>query len=356
MATSAIPPSMGAREWALLLILSALWGCSFYYFKILVAELPPFTVVLGRVGLAALLLNAFLLIRRDPLPRSPQLWGSFLVMGLLNNVVPFTLIAWGETQISSGLASILNATTPVFTVLVAHACTSSEKLNWNKGIGVLFAILGVAVLIGPTVIAGIRGGDTVGALACLAAALSYSIAGIYGRRFTGLPPLKVAAGQISGSTLLLIPLACLTDKPWALPMPSAHAWEALAGLAILCTAIAYMIYFRLLATAGATNLLLVTFLLPVSALLLGVLFLGETFTARAFGGMLLIGLGLAAIDGRAPGMLRRWILPRAIAVPTPASRTTDPVPHPIDRPSADRFGPHYSPGTQTARSIPPVPP
>jgi drug/metabolite transporter (DMT)-like permease len=305
MTASAKAQSMGAREWVLLLILSALWGCSFFYFKILVAELPPFTVVLGRVGLAALLLNAYLFVRRDPLPRSPRLWGSFLVMGMLNNVIPFTLIAWGETHISSGLASILNATTPLFTVLVAHACTSSEKLNWSKGIGVLFGFLGVAVLIGPTAGAGIQGGDTAGALACLAAAFAYAIAGIYGRRFRGLAPLKVATGQISGSTLLLIPLACLSDKPWTLPMPSNHAWEALAGLAVLSTAVAYMIYFRILATAGATNLLLVTFLLPVSALLLGVLFLGEAFTARACGGMMLIGCGLAAIDGRLPGMMRR---------------------------------------------------
>jgi drug/metabolite transporter (DMT)-like permease len=311
MTASAKTLPMGSREWVLLLILSALWGCSFFYFKILVAELPPFTVVLGRVGLAALLLNAVLLIRRDPMPRSPQLWGSFLVMGLLNNVIPFTLIVWGETRISSGLASILNATTPIFTVLAAHCWTSNEKLNWNKGMGVLFGFLGVAVLIGPSAVAGMRGGDTAGALSCLAAAFAYAIAGIYGRRFKGVAALKVATGQITGSTLILIPLACLADRPWTLPMPSAHAWEALAGLAVLSTALAYMIYFRILATAGATNLLLVTFLLPISALLLGVLFLGETFTAQAFGGMMLIGLGLAAIDGRVPASIRNLLLSKS---------------------------------------------
>ncbi len=289
---------MGTREWILLLLLSALWGGSFFFFKVLVAELPPFTVVLGRVGLAALLLNLFLLLRRDPMPTSPRLWCSFVVMGILNNVVPFTLIVWGEIRISSGLASILNATTPIFTVLAAHVLTQNEKINWNKGIGVFFGLLGVAVLIGPSAVAGIGSADVVGEIACLCAALSYGFAGIYGRRFNGVPPLKVATGQITGSTLVLLPIAAVVDRPWALPMPSAHAWEAWVGLAVFSTAIAYMIYFRILAAAGATNLLLVTFLLPISALLLGVLFLGETITLQAIGGMALVGMGLAAIDGR----------------------------------------------------------
>jgi drug/metabolite transporter (DMT)-like permease len=296
---------MGAREWILLLVLSALWGCSFFFFKVLVAELPPFTVVLGRVGLAALLLNLILLGRRDPMPRSPRLWGSFIVMGILNNVVPFALIVWGETRISSGLASILNATTPIFTVLAAHFFTHSEKLNWNKGIGVLFGFLGVSVLIGPSAIAGIDGGDVIGEIACLCAALTYGFAGIYGRRFKGVPALKVATGQISGSTLVLLPIAALIDRPWTLPMPSAHAWEAWVGIAVFSTALAYMIYFRILAVAGATNLMLVTFLLPISALLLGVFFLGETITLQAILGMVLIGMGLAGIDGRLWSAIRK---------------------------------------------------
>jgi drug/metabolite transporter (DMT)-like permease len=289
---------MGGREWMLLLVLSALWGGSFFFFKVLVAELPPFTVVLGRVGLAALLLNGFLLLRRDPMPASPRLWGSFIVMGILNNVVPFTLIVWGEIRVSSGLASILNATTPIFTVLAAHVLTHNEKINWNKGIGVLFGFIGVAVLIGPSAVASIGGGDVVGEIACLCAALAYGFAGIYGRRFKGIPALKVATGQITGSTIVLIPLTALIDHPWTLPMPSARAFEAWVGIAVFSTAPAYMIYFRILAVAGATNLMLVTFLLPISALLLGVFFLGETINLQAIGGMALIGMGLAAIDGR----------------------------------------------------------
>ncbi|MDP9013215.1 MAG: DMT family transporter [Pseudomonadota bacterium] len=305
---------MGTREWMLLLVLSSLWGCSFFFFKVLVAELPPFTVVLGRVGMAALLLNVFLLLRRDPMPTSIRLWGSFAVMGILNNVVPFALIVWSETRISSGLASILNATTPIFTVLAAHVLTQNEKINWNKGIGVLFGFMGVAVLIGPSAIANIGGVDVVGEVACLFAALTYGFAGIYGRRFKGIPPLKVATGQITGSTLVLLPIAVIVDQPWRLPMPSAYAWEAWVGIAILSTALAYMIYFQILAVAGATNLMLVTFLLPISALMLGVFFLGETITAPAIGGMALIGMGLAAIDGRVWTAVRRPRLPPAAKV------------------------------------------
>jgi drug/metabolite transporter (DMT)-like permease len=219
-------------------------------------------------------------------------------------VIPFTLIAWGETQISSGLASILNATTPVFTVLVAHFATANERLNWHKGLGALLGLLGVAVLIGPTALTGLHVGTTWGALACIAAAFAYALAGIFGRRFRGMTPLTVATGQLTGSTLLLIPLSCVADHPWALPSPSTHAWEALAGIAVLSTAGAYIVYFRLLAAAGATNVLLVTLLLPISALLLGALFLGESISALALGGMALIGSGLAAIDGRLPAAMR----------------------------------------------------
>lgn len=289
---------MGPREWVLLLVLSALWGGSFFFLKVLVVQLPPLTVVLGRVGLAALLLNVYLMVRRDPMPTSLRLWGSFVIMGILNNVVPFTLITWGETRISSGLASILNATTPIFTVLTAHFLTHNEKITWNKWLGVVFGFLGVAILIGPSAISGIERGNVAGEIACLCAALTYGFAGIYGRRFKGIPPLKVATGQITGSTLVLVLPVALIDHPWTLPMPNSHGWEAWAGIAVFSTALAYAIYFRILAVAGATNTMLVTFLVPISALLLGATFLGETVGLQAIEGMALIGMGLAAIDGR----------------------------------------------------------
>ena len=289
---------MGAPEWLALFALSGLWGGSFFFFKILVAELPPFTVVLGRVGIAAIALHLLLWARRDPLRLQPRQWGPFLLLGLINNVIPFSLIAFGETRIASGEAAILNATTPMFTILVAHLATADERLTLARGAGVLFGFLGVAVLIGPEALSGFGQGDLAGDAACLLAAAVYGLGAIYGRRFKGMAPLKIATGQVSAATLVLIPLAGIVDRPWMLPMPTAGAWAALFALALLCTALAYLLYFRILVAAGATNIVLVTFLLPASALVLGAVFLGEPVTGAALAGMALIGLGLAAIDGR----------------------------------------------------------
>jgi len=298
---------MGAPEWIALLALSSLWGGSFFFYKVLVQELPPFTVVLGRVSIAALALHLLLVARRDPLHLTLQQWKSFLVLGLLNNVIPFSLIAFGEIRIASGSAAILNATTPIFTILVAHFVTSDEKITAAKGVGVLAAFLGVAVLIGPAALSGFGQGDLLGDAACLLAAAVYSLGAIFGRRFKGIPPLKIATAQVTAATIILIPLTALVDRPWALPMPSPGAWAALLAIALLSTSLAYLLFFRILAVAGATNLVLVTFLLPGSALILGALFLDEAVTFRALMGMALIGLGLAAIDGRPWGVARRLL-------------------------------------------------
>jgi drug/metabolite transporter (DMT)-like permease len=300
-------PRMGAPEWIALLALSSLWGGSFFFYKVLVAELPPFTVVLGRVSIAALALHLLLLARRDPLSLTAQQWKSFLVLGLLNNVIPFSLIAFGEIRIASGSAAILNATTPIFTILVAHFFTNDEKITTAKGVGVLAAFLGVAVLIGPAALSGFGQGDLLGDAACLLAAAVYSLGATYGRRFKGIAPLKIATAQVTASTIILLPLAALVDRPWDLPMPSTGAWAALLAIALLSTSLAYLLFFRILAVAGATNLVLVTFLLPGSAMALGALFLDETVTLRALMGMALIGLGLAAIDGRPWGVARRLL-------------------------------------------------
>ena len=307
MSSQAAVPRMGAPEWIALLALSSLWGGSFFFYKVLVQELPPFTVVLGRVSIAALALHLLLVARRDPLHLTLQQWKSFLVLGLLNNVIPFSLIAFGEIRIASGSAAILNATTPIFTILVAHFVTSDEKITAAKGVGVLAAFLGVAVLIGPAALSGFGQGDLLGDAACLLAAAVYSLGATYGRRFKGITPLKIATAQVTAATIILIPLTVLVDRPWALPMPSPGAWAALLAIALLSTSLAYLLFFRILAVAGATNLVLVTFLLPGSALILGALFLDETVTLRALMGMALIGLGLAAIDGRPWGVARRLL-------------------------------------------------
>ncbi len=296
--------TMGAMEWALLIVLSVLWGGSFFFAEVALVELRPFTVVLCRVGFAALVLIAVVYATGQRLPRRGGLWGAFFVMGALNNLIPFTLIVWGQTQIASGFASILNATTPLFTVVLAHLLTHDEKMTPNRLAGVVLGLAGVAVLIGPEVLRGL-GFHLVAQLAVLGAALSYAFAGIFGRRFRGEPPLVVAAGQVTATTVMILPIALFADRLWAVPLPGATTWAAIAGLAVLSTALAYVIFFRILATAGATNLLLVTLLIPVSAILLGTAILGERLAFGHFAGMALIGLGLAAIDGRPLKALRR---------------------------------------------------
>lgn len=220
-------------------------------------------------------------------------------MGLLNNAIPFSLIVWGQSQITAGVASILNATTPLLTVVVAHVVTADEKITPARLMGVLLGLAGVVVVIGADALSSL-GVQTVAQLACLAAALSYAFAGVFGRRFRtmGVSPLVTAAGQVTASSVTLIPVMLVVDRPWELPGPSLGTILACLGLAALSTALAYVLYFRILATAGATNLLLVTFLVPVSAILLGVVFLQETLLPNHLTGMALIGLGLATIDGR----------------------------------------------------------
>ena len=294
-----VAPVMGGREWIMLVALATLWGGSFFFFKVMLnGHLPPFLIVLGRVGLAAVMLNIWLLAKREYMPISLIAWRDFIIMGLLNNVAPFSLIVLGEQRISSGLASILNATTPIFTIIVAHWLTDTEKLSGPKIFGIIIGFIGVAVLVGSGAISGSYGTDVTGELACLIAAISYAFAGVFGRRFRGMNPIKVATGQITGSTLVLIPIVLIFEHPWTLPMPGTDVWGAMVGIALLSTVIAYILYSRILAVAGATNLLLVTFLLPISALLLGWGLLGENIALRSIIGMAIIGLGLAAIDGR----------------------------------------------------------
>jgi drug/metabolite transporter (DMT)-like permease len=299
MADGGIRLNLGPRDWALLTALSLLWGGSFFFVEVALDALPPFTLVLLRVALAAAALHLFLRVSGLGMPAGWRVWAAFFGMGLLNNAIPFTLLVWGQTQISSSLASILNATTPMFTVLVAHAATRDERITGGRLLGVVIGFAGVAVMLGPDALAGL-GDDLLAQIACLGAALSYAFAGVFGRRFKrmGVKPVQTAAGQVTASSLLLLPLALLVDRPWALALPGLDVWAAVVGLALLSTALAYILYFRILSTSGATNLLLVTLLIPVTAILLGVMILGERLEPEHLGGMALIALGLAAIDGR----------------------------------------------------------
>ncbi len=302
---------MDARAWAMLVALSVLWGGSFFFAKVALAELPPLTLVWLRVAGAAAALLVVVRLSGALMPATLRFWAPFAAMGLINNVLPFALIFWGQTTIASGLAAILNATTPLFAIVLAHLLTRDERLTGARLAGVLCGVVGVAVMIGRDALAGV-GTNVIAQLAVLAAALSYGLAGIYGRRFRDQPPIVTAAGQVIASTAMLLPVALVLEQPWTLPAPGATTVAAVAGLALLSTALGYVLYFKILAIAGATNLLLVTLLIPVSALLLGRIVLGEAVSASQLGGMAVIFAGLAIIDGRAIGFVRgRPALPQS---------------------------------------------
>jgi drug/metabolite transporter (DMT)-like permease len=305
---TSIKSAMGALEWAMLLALSVLWGGSFLFVGVAVKELPPLTLVTLRVSLAAGTLLAMLRLGGIALPREPRIWAALLVMSFLNNVVPFTLIAWGQSHIASGVASIFNATTPLFGVLVAHVWTSDEKATPSRLAGVVVGFAGVTVMMGGAALR-TAGVDLLAQSAILIASFCYAVSGVFGRRFTamGVAPLATAAGMLTLSSFLLLPLALVVDRPWTLPAPSAAAILSVAALALVSTAFAYLLYFRILAVAGATNLMLVTFLIPISAIVLGASVLGERLALKHFVGMALIGLGLAAIDGRLLAAMRRMV-------------------------------------------------
>ncbi len=292
--------TMGAAEWRLVGLLALLWGGTFFFIEIMLEYMDPATAVLLRVAPAAVVLTLLVYGAGQRLPGDWASWRALLLMGLLNNVAPFGLIAWGQTHMESGLAAILNATTPLFTVILAHWLTGDERMSVNRAAGVLVGMAGVALLVGPQAVTGL-GDDVIAQAAILAAALCYALAGIHGRRLARLPVTVAAAGMLISSTALALPLAWLFGEPWSVTFAPDMLGAAL-GLSLLSTACAYLVYFRVLATAGATNLLLVTFLMPPIALALGVIALDERPTALSLAGMAVIFLGLILVDGR---LLRR---------------------------------------------------
>ena len=295
--TVSSPASMDLATWAMLIALGLIWGGSFFFARIAVQHIPPFTLVLCRVLLAAIALH--LAFGRMPgfyatlKARAPEL----LLLGIINNAIPFTLIFAGQTVIGAGLASILNATTPLWTVLVAQVFTEDEKITVAKLIGCALGLAGVVLLIGPAAL------DHTNTpvwplLAILGAALSYGFAATWGKRFRGVPPRMVATGQLTASSLVMLPLALVIDRPWTLTAPPLDAVLATVALALLSTAFAYILFFRILARAGATGTSLVTLLVPPAAILLGVLFLGENLSITELAGLALIAVGLLTLDNR----------------------------------------------------------
>ena len=297
---------MSLVEWSLMILLGALWGSSFLFNKIALRELPHFSLVCLRLILATAFL--FLLTRAfgHSMRQSWRTWRGLVMMGVLNNFLTFNFTTYGQTYISAGLAAILAASAPLFVVVLAHVFTHDEKMTRRKVAGVAAGIAGVAIIMGPDALRGI--GDHVAAqFAILVSAAAMASAGIFGRRLKEVPPVVSATGQAACSMLLMIPVALFFDRPWELAMPGATTWACVAGLAIIGSGISYVLYFRLLASVGATNVILVNLLTPVSAILLGVAFAGEHVEPRYLAGMLMIAAGLAAIDGRVLTWLRTRI-------------------------------------------------
>jgi len=288
---------MSALDWAKLLLLGGIWGGSFFFARIAVAEIDPLVLVLFRVAIAAAALHVYLLARGLSFRLVLPFAGSFLILGLVNNVLPFSLIFAGQTQMGAGLASVLNATTPFWTIVLANAFTADEKLSWNKLAGVLLGIVGVAIMVGPGIVASL-GGPVWAKFAMIGASLSYAVALIFARRFKALPSVIVATGQLTASTVIMLPIALWWAGTTGQFDASGHVWAAVVSLALVSTAFAYILYFSLIASAGATNASLVTLVVPVSAMLLGFIFLGERLAPFEVLGMVVIGLGLVTIDGR----------------------------------------------------------
>ncbi|MER8868020.1 DMT family transporter [Mesorhizobium sp. M0751] len=294
---------MSASDWGQLLLLGFLWGGTFFFARIAVAEIPPLALVLYRVSIAALVLHLWLRMRGISFAPALARPGPFLCLALFNNVIPFSLIFTGQTEIGAGLASIFYATTPLWTILLANLLTADEKLSATKLAGVGLGIAGAALMIGPGLLSNL-GGPAWAKLAVIGAAISYGFGVVYAKRFKNMKPSVVATGQLTASTIVMLPIVFLLYSPEAIVTSSVPIWAAVAVLAVFTTALAFILYFNLIASAGATNASLVTLLVPASAILLGTVFLGERLEPFEFAGMTLIIASLLIIDGR---LFRRWM-------------------------------------------------
>lgn len=284
------------RAWSELALIGLIWGASFLSIRIALDEVPVITSVFHRVFWASLVLWSVIFALRFPIPRDPRVWFGFLVMGLLNNVIPFGLMAWGQLYIESGLTSILNATTAIFGVIVAALIFPDERLTPRKIIGVALGFTGVAMAIGLNQLLSFDLRSTA-QIAVLAGTVSYALASAWARlRLTDLPPQIAAAGMLTASTVIMFPAALIFDGPIRFDLQPI-TWLAIGYYSITATACAYLLYYRVLAMAGAGNLMLVTLLIPPVAIVLGAVILDEALPPRAFAGFALLGLGLLVLNG-----------------------------------------------------------
>lgn len=292
-----VQKSISTRAWVELCLLSLIWGASFFSIRIALNEIGPLTAVAHRTGWAMLLLWLFIAVRGLPVPKDLRIWGAFLVMGLLNNVIPFSLMAWGQLHIETGLTSILNASTALFGVLAAAIFFADEKLTARRAIGVTLGFIGVCVVIG---LDALRAFDlrSMGQIAVLIGTISYALAGVWARKTLGhLPPQVAAAGMLTGSSLIMIPLARFVEGPISFDL-APQTWAAIAYYALIATAFAYLLYYRVLAMAGSGNLMLCTLMIAPVAIILGAVFLNEALPLRDYIGFAAIAFGLIVLDGR----------------------------------------------------------
>jgi drug/metabolite transporter (DMT)-like permease len=292
-------PKLDGTSWAMIGIMALLWGSAFLMIEIGLRTIAPMTLVFLRMGIAAPFMLLALYLLKEQLPSDWASWKQLFILGALNAALPFILFFWGQQYLDSGYASILNATTPLWGVVIAHFLTVDEKATPVRIIGVLLGLAGIIVMVGPEAMKGISQ-SLLAQIACLISTLFYGYAAIYGRRLgqSNMTPMVVATGQVITASLIMLPIVLFVDQPWARPLPSMESMLAATALAIPATALAYLFYFKTIDRAGATNAMLVAFIMPVIAIILGVAFLNESLTDGQLTGTALIALGLIIIDGR----------------------------------------------------------
>jgi drug/metabolite transporter (DMT)-like permease len=299
-------PKLDTTSWGLIAILSVLWGGAFFLIEVGLRSYPPNTLVFMRLALAVPPMFVVLKLSGGSLPNDLKSWLLLMIVGALNCALPFILFFWGQQYLDSGYASVLNATTPLWGVIVAHFMTSDEKATPTRIIGVVVGLAGILVMVGPDATKGFTT-NLLAQLACLVSTISYSFAAIYGRRLsqTSMTPMVVATGQTAMAALFMLPVFLIVDQPWTMATPSLDSTLAGVTLALLSTALAYILYFRLIDGAGASNAQLVAFIMPVLAIILGIAFLGESLSNGQIAGALLIGIGLVILDGRLVARLQK---------------------------------------------------
>jgi len=295
---------MGPAEWGLLVVLTVVWSSSYLFAAFAMNDFSALIVVFGRVTLAAAALWVVIALRGIRVPVDPGILTRLLVLGLFNNAIPFTLVFTAQDTIATGLIAVMIAATPLVGVLLAQWMTTDERLTAARLIGAVLGLAGVGVMIGPGILAGL-GGGTMAKLLVVAATLCFAFSPVYARRLYGIDPMIVAAGQLTAASLVLVPVVILFDPPWDWPVPHWSSLASLAALALACTAFAYVLYFHILAKAGATNVILVTILSPPGAMFLGATILGEVLSQGQITGFALVVTGIAVIDGRPLRWLRR---------------------------------------------------